>query len=130
MKAKVFDDVDAIRFLYTFQNQLTKNQLLSVLPLLVWHLGSDNYVCYTYTAIAIDRIYSSSGGPSCYTHDIASALLDAVPNKIEEAGSLEEIAVNNNLMKCTMRTIITARQTLAPGYNHTPQSLVGILSFQ
>jgi len=66
--------VDAIRFLYTFRNQvrldshsfiqsinnsltqLTKQQLLSVLPLLVRHLGSENYVTYTYAAITIDRI--------------------------------------------------------------------------
>ena len=48
--------VDAIRFLYTFRNQLTKPQLLSVLPLLSQRLESDNYVTYTYAAITIDRI--------------------------------------------------------------------------
>lgn len=68
--------VDAIRFLYTFRTQvcitfrltladidfhflfwqLTKPQLLSVLPHLVRHLGSNNYVCYTYAAISIERI--------------------------------------------------------------------------
>jgi exportin-2 (importin alpha re-exporter) len=48
--------VDAIRFLYTFRNQLTKPQLLSVLPLLSRHLASNNYVTYTYAAITIDRI--------------------------------------------------------------------------
>lgn len=36
--------------------QLTKPQLLSVLPLLIKHLDSDNYVTYTYAAITIDRI--------------------------------------------------------------------------
>lgn len=29
---------------------------LFVLPLLVRHLGSNNYVCYTYAAITIDRV--------------------------------------------------------------------------
>ena len=48
--------VDAIRFLYSFRNQLTKDQLLSVLPLLLRHLGSSNYVCYSYAAITIERI--------------------------------------------------------------------------
>lgn len=68
--------VDSIRFLHTFRSQvsdpcrcktslltgsclmlqLTKQQLLSVLPLLVRHLSSDNYVCYTYAAISIERI--------------------------------------------------------------------------
>lgn len=36
--------------------QLVKAQLLSVLPLLVRHISSENYVCYTYAAISIERI--------------------------------------------------------------------------
>lgn len=36
--------------------KITKEQLFSVLPLLVRHLGSNNYVCYTYAAITIDRV--------------------------------------------------------------------------
>lgn len=64
--------VDAIRFLYSFRNQvrpknlehwpaihpsqLTKEQLLSVFPSLVQHISSGNYVASTYAAIAIDRI--------------------------------------------------------------------------
>ncbi|KZP12669.1 Cse1-domain-containing protein [Athelia psychrophila] len=39
--------VDAIGYLYNFRSQLTKYQLLSVLPLLVRHLGLANDVCYT-----------------------------------------------------------------------------------
>lgn len=53
--------VDAIKYLYTFRNQLTKEQLVSVLPLLVQHLGSDNYVIYSYAAIAIERILFLKG---------------------------------------------------------------------
>jgi exportin-2 (importin alpha re-exporter) len=36
--------------------QLTKDQLLSVLPVLVAHLQSSNYVVYSYAAITIERI--------------------------------------------------------------------------
>jgi exportin-2 (importin alpha re-exporter) len=55
--------VDAIRFLHTFRNQLTKEQLLSVLPLLVQHLQSTSYVAYTYAAITIERIlFIKQGG--------------------------------------------------------------------
>jgi exportin-2 (importin alpha re-exporter) len=53
--------VDAIKYLYTFRNQLTKEQLVSVLPMLVQHLGSDNYVIYSYAAIAIERILFIKG---------------------------------------------------------------------
>jgi exportin-2 (importin alpha re-exporter) len=67
---------DAIKFLYTFRNQvrsfliefptiaadptsvsqLTKEQLLSVLPLLVPHLENPSFVIHTYAAITIERI--------------------------------------------------------------------------
>ena len=42
--------------------QLTKPQLLSVLPLLSQHLAYDNYVICTYVAITIDRILSMRQG--------------------------------------------------------------------
>jgi exportin-2 (importin alpha re-exporter) len=47
---------DAIKFLHTFRNQLTREQLISVLPLLAPHLNSEVYVIYTYAAITVERI--------------------------------------------------------------------------
>ena len=64
--------VDAIRFLYTFRTQLTKQQLLSVFPLLIQHLQSTNYVCYTYAAISIERIlFIRQGNHLMYVYLIA-----------------------------------------------------------
>lgn len=37
-------------------DKLSKDQLLSVLPILVQHLSSPNYVAYTYASIGIERI--------------------------------------------------------------------------
>ena len=73
--------VDAIRYLYVFRNQvrllgcgsrftvahnkyskLTKEQLTSVLPLLTRNLASDNMVVSTYASVAIDRILSIRSG--------------------------------------------------------------------
>ncbi|GBE78774.1 Importin-alpha re-exporter [Sparassis crispa] len=124
--------VDAIRFLYTFRNQLIKPQLLSVLPLLVRHLGSENYVCYTYAAISIERILFIKQGTQLLfsqadVQDIAPPLLDALLSKIEKAGTPEKVAENDYLMKCVMRVIITARSTLATGFEQILQRLVGIL---
>jgi exportin-2 (importin alpha re-exporter) len=47
---------DAIKFLHTFRNQLTREQLISVMPLLVPHLNSEVSVIYTYAAITVERI--------------------------------------------------------------------------
>ncbi|KAJ6591750.1 CAS/CSE protein [Mycena vulgaris] len=124
--------VDAIRFLLSFRNQLTKPQLLSVLPLLVRHLTSQNYVTYTYAAITIDRILSiRRDGANLFAqadiHDLAPNLLATLLSKIESAGTAEKVAENDHLMKSAMRVIFTARQTLTPGYEQTLGRLVGIL---
>jgi exportin-2 (importin alpha re-exporter) len=124
--------VDAIRFLLTFRNQLTRDQLLSVLPLLVRHLNADHYVTYTYAAITIDRILFIKKGTQLLfsqadIHDLAADLLNALLNKIEAAGAPEKVAENDHLMKCAMRIIVTARQTLTPVYQQVLQRLVNIL---
>ncbi|KAJ8595722.1 Cse1-domain-containing protein [Rhizopogon salebrosus TDB-379] len=131
--------VDAIRFLLTFRNQLTREQLLSVLPFLVRHLNSDNYVTYTYAAITIDRILFIKKGTQLLfsqadIHDLAADLLNALLSKIEAAGPPEKVAENDHLMKCksityscAMRIIVTARQTLTPVYQQVLQRLVNIL---
>ncbi|KAG1807455.1 CAS/CSE protein [Suillus subaureus] len=124
--------VDAIRFLLTFRNQLTRDQLLSVLPLLVRHLNADHYVTYTYAAITIDRILFIKKGTQLLfsqadIHDLAADLFNALLSKIEAAGPPEKVAENDHLMKCAMRIIVTARQTLTPVYQQVLQRLVNIL---
>ena len=47
---------DAIKFLYTFRSQLTKEQLVSVIPMLSPHLQSESFVIHTYAAMTIERI--------------------------------------------------------------------------
>ncbi|KAG6828872.1 hypothetical protein H0H92_006481 [Tricholoma furcatifolium] len=112
--------------------QLTKPQLLSVLPLLAKHLQSQNYVAYTYAAITIDRILSIKQGNQLIfaqadIHDNAAQLVDALLTKIESAGTAEKVAENDHLMKCVMRVVVTARQTLTPGFERTLGRLVAIL---
>ncbi|KAF5349357.1 hypothetical protein D9758_011786 [Tetrapyrgos nigripes] len=125
--------VDAIRFLYTFRNQLTKEQLLSVLPLLAGHLKSDNYVTYTYAAITIDRVLALKQNNQLVfaqadIRESAVTLLDALLKKIESANSPQKLAENDHMMKCVMRVIATARQTLTPAYQEILQRLVAILA--
>ncbi|KAJ2925300.1 hypothetical protein H1R20_g11761, partial [Candolleomyces eurysporus] len=124
--------VDAIRFLYAFRNQLTKEQLLSVLPLLVQHLRSSNYVTYTYAAITIERIlFIKQKNELLFSqadiHDSAAELLNALLGKVEAGGTPEKIAENDHLMKCAMRVILTARQTLIPLHQPILARLVAIL---
>ncbi|KAF5343738.1 hypothetical protein D9756_011534 [Leucocoprinus leucothites] len=124
--------VDAIRFLYTFRNQLTKEQLLAVLPHLARHLKSDNYVTHTYAAIAIDRILLiKQNGLLIFSqadiHEFAAELLSTILSRIESATSPEKMAENDHLMRCAMRVVLTARQTLTPGYQEILSRFVNIL---
>ncbi|KAF8596041.1 hypothetical protein BDV93DRAFT_79575 [Ceratobasidium sp. AG-I] len=124
--------VDAIRFVHMFRNQFTKEQLVPVLRLLVRHLASENYVCSAYAAIAIERVlFMKQGGKLVFAqadiHDFANDILVALFAKIESGGSPEKIAENDYLMKCVMRVIITARQTLTPNFATILAKLVAIL---
>ncbi|KAK1926751.1 putative importin-alpha export receptor [Papiliotrema laurentii] len=124
--------VDAIKFLYTFRNQLTKDQLVSVLPLLVQHLASDNYVIYSYAAITIERIlFIKVERQALFTQadvrPFAENILMALFANIEKGGTPEKISENDYLMKCAMRVIITARQSLTPVYEGILTRLVNIL---
>ncbi|KIO33067.1 hypothetical protein M407DRAFT_65856 [Tulasnella calospora MUT 4182] len=124
--------VDAIRFIYTFRYQLTKEQLASVLPLLVHHLDSLNYVCYTYAAITIERILFMKSGKTPMFNDtdiqaLTDTILSALFVRILGGDLPEKVAENEYLMKCAMRVIIIAKGSLAPTYPNTLSGLVKTL---
>ncbi|ORY84121.1 putative importin-alpha export receptor [Leucosporidium creatinivorum] len=123
---------DAIKFLYTFRNQLTKEQLLSVLPLLTPHLENPSFVIHTYAAITIERIlFIKQKGSFLFGQaDIrphAEGILNALFKVIESGETPQQIAANDNLMKSVMRVIITARQALTPIYVTVLSHLTRIL---
>ncbi|CAO1617205.1 unnamed protein product [Jaminaea pallidilutea] len=110
--------VDAIRYLHTFRNQLTKEQLLSVMPLLVQHLQSDNVGIATYAAIAVESILVLKDGKSpLFTpsdvQPFAEPTLMALFTKIEAGGTPERVAENEFLIKGVMRVLTTGREQLA-----------------
>ncbi|KAJ5248907.1 Chromosome segregation protein Cse1 [Penicillium chermesinum] len=86
--------VDAIKYLYTFRSIITKEQWQQVLPVLVKHLASSNYVVYTYAAIAVERalfLSDAQQGPR--------------PEKVQE---------NEFLMRCVMRVLVVIRDGVVP----------------
>ncbi|KAL0088446.1 Cse1-domain-containing protein [Phycomyces blakesleeanus] len=130
-----FLKVDAIKYLYTFRNQLTKDQLLTVFPLLVNHLQSTDYVVHTYAAIAIERIlFIRQGKTMLFTaEDIklyAETLLSELSRLIELGQTPEKLSENDYLMKAVMRVIITSRQDMVQYVNVIMGKLTGILAFE
>ncbi|KAK3842665.1 MAG: putative importin-alpha export receptor [Linnemannia gamsii] len=114
--------VDAIKYLYTFRGQFTKEQLLAALPLLARHLESTNYAVYTYAAICIERILfmrvSGATGPMMFSSDdiapFAETLTSNLFRLIELGQTPEKLAENDYLMKCQMRVILTVREKMMP----------------
>ncbi|KAF9316527.1 importin-alpha export receptor [Podila horticola] len=114
--------VDAIKYLYTFRGQFTKEQLLVGLPLLVRHLESNSYAVYTYAAICIERILfmraAGTSGPMLFSSDDiaphAEALISNLFRLIELGRTPEKLAENDYLMKCVMRVILTVREKMLP----------------
>ncbi|KDE04885.1 hypothetical protein MVLG_04744 [Microbotryum lychnidis-dioicae p1A1 Lamole] len=123
---------DAIKFLYTFRNQLTKEQLLAVLPLLVPHIEHPSFVIHTYASITIERILfiKQNGAFLCGQADIrpySENILNALFKVILRGETPQLIAANDHLMKSVMRVIITSRQALTPIYVTVLRNLTGIL---
>ncbi|KAI8365486.1 Cse1-domain-containing protein [Choanephora cucurbitarum] len=125
--------MDAIKYVYTFRNQLTKEQLLTVFPLLVKHLESTDYVVHTYAAIAIERIlFIRQGKTMMFTAtDIkpyTETLLTQLFRLIELGQTPEKLSENDYLMRAVMRVIITSRQDMEPYVTAIMTKLTHILA--
>ena len=124
--------VDAIKYLYIFRSQMTAQQWRDAFPLVVKHLGSQNYVVYTYAAIALERTMAlvdpskqpvigrstvEQLSPQLLQHLFALIEKDPLPAKLQE---------NEFLMRCVMRVLILIREGVLPIVDETMANLVKI----
>ncbi|KAH3660492.1 hypothetical protein OGAPHI_007078 [Ogataea philodendri] len=129
--------VDAIKYIFTFRNQLTKQQLIEAFPLLSSHFQDSNYVVYTYAAITIEKILSlrnpashqqllfgKSDIPSAVFEDLLMNLFRLMFSK---GDSPEKLAENEFLMKCAMRILLTAEDSLGTVAPQLLQQLMKIV---
>ncbi|KAL9596202.1 MAG: hypothetical protein Q9219_005954 [cf. Caloplaca sp. 3 TL-2023] len=107
--------VDAIKYLYVFRSQITRSQWLDAFPLLVKHLGSSDYVVYTYAAIAVERVLAltdDSKQPIINSADVkplSAQLLEHLFQLIERSSEPAKLQENEFLMRCVMRVLIVIR---------------------
>ncbi|KAK6354172.1 importin-alpha export receptor [Orbilia blumenaviensis] len=123
--------VDAIRYIYTFRSQFTKDQLVQIIPLLINHLGSSEYVIYTYSAITIERIlYLQVDKKPLFTKEeigpASGDLLTKLLRLITRDTRPEKIAENEFLMRCVMRILIICREDAASSTETVLDSLIKI----
>ncbi|KAJ8099083.1 Cse1-domain-containing protein [Lipomyces tetrasporus] len=126
--------VDAIKFIHTFRNQLTKQQLLEAFPVLSNMFLSPEYVVYTYAAITIERILSIRQPSSSHllfdkedVAPVAQELLINLFGLIEKGNTPEKLAENEFLMKCVMRVLMTSKDSIVPYSDTLIQHLAGIV---
>ncbi|KAF5006404.1 hypothetical protein FDECE_7220 [Fusarium decemcellulare] len=112
--------VDAIKYLYTFRSQLSKEQWKVALGPLIQNLNSDNYVVYSYAAIAVERVLflaDDAGNPMFPRADIepfAKDLLGHLFKLIEKESSPAKLQENEFLMRCVMRILIVIKDGAGP----------------
>ncbi|KAJ5109859.1 hypothetical protein N7532_002504 [Penicillium argentinense] len=112
--------VDAIKYLYTFRSIITKEQWQGVLPVLVKHLASPNYVVYTYAAIAVERalFLSDAQGqpviPPVEITPLSKDLLEHIFTLIQSDPTPQKVQENEFLMRCVMRVLVVIREGVVP----------------
>lgn len=129
---------DAIKYIMTFRNQLTKEQLLTTIPLLIDHLKNLNVVVYTFAAITLDKLFSmtsfanSKHSPIFDKHDIQPYINDLLNNLfvlILKNQAPEKLSENEFLMKTAMRVLTTAEDKVEENFRITIiEQLLNILS--
>ncbi|KAI2473802.1 putative mportin-alpha export receptor [Annulohypoxylon bovei var. microspora] len=124
--------VDAIKYLYTFRSQLSKEQWQAAFQPLVQNLGSSNYVVYTYAAICVERLLflSDDAGVRFFgradIEPVAKDLLDHLFKLVEKENSPAKLQENEFLMRCIMRVLIVMNTGILGFADMILDHLVGI----
>lgn len=124
--------VDAIKYLHTFRSQLSKDQWRDAFPHLVKNIGSDNYVIYTYAAIAVERLLflTDDSGIQVFTRGdvegFANELLERLFVLIERESTPAKLQENEFLMRCVMRILIAIKDGASAILDGVLQHLIAI----
>lgn len=124
--------VDAIKFLYTFRSQLTKEQWHAAFPPLIKNLASSNYVVYTYAAITVERVLFLTNDNKEHIFNkedvtpLSKDLCEHLFQLIERESAPEKVQENEFLMRCIMRVLITIKDGVLPITDSVLQHLIKI----
>lgn len=124
--------VDAIKYLYVFRSQISQQQWQDAFPLVVKHLGSPDYVVYTYAAIALERTMALLDSSNQHligrasVERLSAQLLQHLFGLIEKDTSPAKLQENEFLMRCIMRVLIVIREGVSPIVDETMAHFVKI----
>lgn len=110
----------SIKFVSTFRNQFTRENMVQLLPLLIHHLGSPIVVVHTFAAYAIERFLSAKGSDSLLSAPPKLGPSDIKPyleplfNGLFLIIDSEQQNENAYAMKCVMRSLASAGDDVIP----------------
>lgn len=105
---------DCLKFVSTFRTKLPPDAFPVILPLLINHLASTEFVIHTYAAAAIERLLNVRDGPNLrYGKAQIQPYLEKLLLGLFGALDHEESKENAYVMKSIMRVCAVAEETIA-----------------
>eukprot|EP01135_Chromosphaera_perkinsii_P000361 Nk52_evm8s78 gene=Nk52_evmTU8s78 len=119
---------DALKYVMTFRNQLSKENMVQIMPLLINSLSNPNYVVHSYAGMSVEKLLCVKDGkiPRCGQADVKpflEPLLTGIFNAFTFPGSFE----NDHLMKAVVRLLMTSKGDVSPYASQVLTKLTDIL---
>uniref|UniRef100_A0A4W4EA56 Exportin-2 n=1 Tax=Electrophorus electricus TaxID=8005 RepID=A0A4W4EA56_ELEEL len=107
---------DAVKYVMTFRSQLPKEQLLETVPLLVAHLRAESTVQHTYTAHALERLFTMRGpnNSTLFSATEIAPFTEQLLNNLFNALAIPGSSENEYIMKAIMRSFSLLQETIVP----------------
>lgn len=110
----------SLKFVTTFRNQFTREQLVALMPTLITHLGSPIIVVHTFAAYAIERILLTKedihgvSKQSKITGAELKPFLEQLFTGLFSIIENQDLNENEYVMKCVMRALSVAQEDVIP----------------
>jgi exportin-2 (importin alpha re-exporter) len=120
ISARPIIKASSIKFVSTFRNQFSVEQLSALMPLLIAHLASPSVVVHTYAAFAIEKILTVKvevqGGGTILKFGAAELrpFLESLFTSLFNVVDNVELNENQYAMKCIMRSLSVANEDVMP----------------
>ena len=110
----------ALKFVTTFRNQFSKQELVQLFPMLIFHLGSPIVVVHTFSAFAIERILVTKeeipggGKQAKFSNAELKPFLEPLFTSLFGIVDNTDLNENDYVMKCVMRALSVAVSDVVP----------------
>uniref|UniRef100_A0A663MXB1 Exportin-2 n=1 Tax=Athene cunicularia TaxID=194338 RepID=A0A663MXB1_ATHCN len=107
---------DGIKYIMIFRNQVSKEQLLVSIPLLINHLQAESIVVHTYAAHALERLFTMRGTNNTTLITAAEMVpfVEVLLTNLFKALTLPGSSENEYIMKAIMRSFSLLQESIIP----------------